>query len=294
MPEISYSNSFGPSGRLQYIKITGTNLGPANISNEPGNPGVRLSTVGLEDANDDDLDESAPAAGTHPELVSQLYSDVQIVQHTDTLIVATTTLDERFADSEIRVHLFRPSTHPLGATEWPQATIDQKTPTDPEHRGMVLTGPRTAQALALNTRKAQGPTRLSVARDFQNQLVGAEGTTISVTFRLKSAPTGVPAVVAVPDPVYGTVATELSVAPTSSPLEFVLSLRVPTAAETAGYPYPSFTASNPSSIGVRFQNGTPLVSGVIGAAAWYSPGLDQIGFTRLDPQEEIGPEPFIP
>ena len=293
MPEITYSTSFGPSGRIQYLKITGTGLGPGNVSNEPGNPGVRLSTVGFEDVNNEDLDESAPAAGTHPDLVSALYTDLQIVQQTDTLIVAQTTLDERFADSQIRVHLTRPSTHPLGATEWPQGNIDGITPTDSEHGGMTLRGPRTRQRIALNTKRNLGPTRLSVARDFQNQLVGAEGTSVSVTFRIHQASIGVPTVSAVPDPVYGTVATDLVVAPTASPLEFVLSLRVPTAAETAGYPFPAFTATNPSSIGVRFTNGTPLVSGVVGATAWYSPGVDQIGFTRLAPQTEAnGPSPL--
>lgn len=295
MTDITYSTAFGPSGNLQYIRITGTGLGPRNVSSEAGNPGVRLSTVGLEDVNDEGLDESAPAAGTDPELVDSLFADVQIIQHTDTLIVATTTLDERFADSQIRVHLFRPSTHPQGAGEWPQSTIDNINAADTEHRAMTLTGPRTRQRVALNTRKAQGPTRLSVARDFQNQLVGAEGTTISVTFRLQEASVAPPTVVAVPDPTYGTVATNVTVSPTTSPLEYVLSLRVPTAAETTGYPFPSFTSTNPSSIGVRFTNGTPLVSGVIGSSVWYSPGLDQIGFTRLDPQQEAGePGPANP
>jgi hypothetical protein len=294
MPEISFSKSFGPAGQLQYIKITGTGLGPGNVSSEPNNPGVRLSTVGLEDVNSDGLDESAPAAGTHPELVSDLFSSVQIVQHTDTLILASTTLDERFADSQIRVHLFRPSSHPDGAGEWPQSSIDGITPLDPNRGGMTLTGPRTAQRIALNTKRANGPTRLSVARDFQNQLVGSEGSTISVTFRIHEASIGVPTVVAVPDPVYGTVATNVTVSPTASPLEYVLSLRVPTAGETPGYPFPSFTATNPSSLGVRFSNGTPLVSGIIGAAAWYTPGLDQVGFVRLDPAEQIEPEPFDP
>lgn len=294
MPEISFTKSFGPAGQLQYIKITGTGLGPANVSQEAGNPGVRLSTVGLEDASNEGLVESAPAAGTHPELVASLYSDVQIVQHTDTLILASTTLDERFADSQIRVHLFRPSSHPQGPGEWPQGSIDGITPLDPNRSGMTLAGPRTAQRIALNTNRANGPTRLSVARDFQNQLVGAEGSTISVTFRIHEASIGVPTVVAVPDPVYGTVATNVVVTPTLSPLEYVLSLRVPTAGETPGYPFPSFTATNPSSLGIRFSNGTPLVSGVIGSAAWYTPGLDQVGFVRLDPAESIDPEPFNP
>lgn len=294
MAEISFSNSFGPSGQIQYVKITGTGLGPGNVSNEPGNPGVRLSTVGLEDVNSEGLDESAPAAGTDPELVSQLYADLQIIQQTDTMILAKVTLDERFADSQVRVHLFRPSTHPSGPTEWPMANIDGISPTDQQHRGMTLAGPRTRQRVALNTKRSLGPTRLSVARDFQNQLVGAEGTTISVTFRLHEASVGVPTVVAVPDPVYGTVATDVLVAPTASPLEFVLSLRVPTAAETAGYPFPAFTAANPTSIGVRFTNGTPLVSGVLGAADWYSPGADQIGFIRIAPAEEAGGPTPIP
>lgn len=290
MPDITFSDSFGPSGQLQYIKITGTGLGPRNVSNEPGNPGVRVSTVGLEDVYNEGLDESAPAAGTDPELISQLFADTQIIQQTDTMILAQITLDERFADSQIRVHLFRPSTHPSGATEWPQTNVDGITPADTEHRGMTLAGPRTRQRIALNTKRSLGPTRLSVARDFQNQLVGAEGTTISVTFRIHEASIGVPTVVAVPDPVYGTKATDITVAPTSSPLEYVLSLRVPTAAETTGYPFPAFTAANPSSIGVRFTNGTPLVSGVIGAADWYSPGVDQFGFTRITPQTPIDPE----
>lgn len=294
MPEISFTKSFGPPGELQYIKITGTGLGPANVSQEVGNPGVRLSTVGLEDVYSEGLVESAPAAGTHPELVSSLYSSVQIVQHTNTLILASTTLNERFADSQIRVHLFRPSSHPLGAGEWPQSSIDGITPLDPNRLGMTLPGPRTRQRIALNTDRTKGPTRLSVARDFQNQLVGAEGTTISVTFRINEASVGAPTVVAVPDPVYGTVATNVVVSPTLSPLEYVLSLRVPTAGETPGYPFPSFTATNPSSLGVRFSNGTPLVSGIIGSAAWYTPGLDQVGFVRLDPAEQIEPEPFDP
>ena len=114
-----------------------------------------------------------------------------------------------------------------------------------------------------------------------------------MTFRIHQASIGVPTVSAVPDPVYGTVATDLVVSPTASPLEFVLSLRVPTAAETAGYPFPAFTAANPSSIGVAFTNGTPLVSGVVGASAWYSPGVDQTGFIRLVPQTETGgPSPL--
>ncbi len=294
MPEISFTKSFGPPGQLQYIKITGTGLGPANVSQEVGNPGVRLSTVGLEDVSNEGLLESAPAAGTHPELVAALYSDVQIVQHTDTLILASTTLDERFADSQVRVHLFRPSSHPQGSGEWAQSDIDGITPLDPNRTGMTLAGPRTTQRITLNTKRANGPTRLSVARDFQNQLVGAEGTTISITFRIHEASVGVPTVVAVPDPVYGTIATDVVVTPTLSPLEYVLSLRVPTAGETPGYPFASFTATNPSSLGVRFSNGTPLVSGIIGAAAWYTPGLDQVGFVRLDPAEQIEPEPFDP
>lgn len=295
MTDITYSNSFGPSGTLQYIRITGTGLGKRNISTEPGNAGIRLSTVGLEDVNADGLRESAPAAGTHPDLISQLYSDVQIIQHTDNLIVGQTTLDERFADSQIRVHLFSPSTHERGAAEWPQATIDQRTPLDPDHAGMVLGGPITRQRVALNTDRRLGPTRLSVARDYQNQIgLGTEGSTISVTFRLHEASIGTPSVVTVPDPVYGTVATNVSVTPTGTPFEFVLSLRIPSAAEVPAYPFPTFTATNPSSLGFRFLNGTPLVSGIIGAAAWRSPGLDQIGFVRLDPQTPIDPVPFVP
>jgi len=266
-------------GQTTTLVITGTGLGAGNVAAGDGLAGIRLSVDGFENAGAGNLRESPPGQGVDGGLFRALISSLDILTQSDTSITARLTPPITLVDTKLRVHLLRAPGHVLGAGEWPQSVIDAITPTDARHRGLLVDGPSAVSLLKVNALPAQGPTRLDMARTFQQWLATSPTGSSSLVVTFDRVPTTMPVIVPVADAVYPElVLKDISVAAVpGNAFAYTVYFSLPSADEVSeeGYPGGVLNSVFPITFGLRLASGVPIVSGVYGINTWRSPAQEQ-------------------
>ena len=266
-------------GQVFTLTISGSGLGAGNVGADDGLGGVRLSVDGFENTGSGNFKESPPGQGVDGALFRALINSITVLTQSDSQITARITPSITLVDTKLRVHLLRPAGHVLGAGEWPQSVIDNITPTDARHRGLLLDGPTGDALLKVNALPAQGPTRLDMARAFQQWLATNPTGSGSLLVTFDRVPATAPVVLPIADTVYPKLTLkDISVAAVpGNAFAYTVYFSLPSADEIseAGYPGGVLNVVFPITFGLRLASGIPIVSGVYGSNVWRSPAQEQ-------------------